>query len=273
MKTKISAFCIWRDSEKYIHSALETLESLANLKDFDFSFYFYENDSKDKTPDILEEWINKRHGGFLSEKLGAQKFGSTTDPQRMKLLCSCRNKCKSLAGKNESDFSLLFDSDIKFTVENFLTQISFLFQNTDAVMVTPNVRQNIPDLVFGDKDDSYYDVYPFRDKYGNDGMYCCDCPSFLHEDKIAWKFSKPIRVLSAFGGFAIVRSEIFNKVSWSSDVNCDHVNMCFDISRMGDIYILPYSRVYSHVETNKLNLENLKDIALRQRDIYEKYFT
>jgi hypothetical protein len=272
MTKKVSVFCIWRDSEQTIFKTLKQLEDLESIDGFEFSYFFYENDSKDKTVEILSEWMSKRNGSFLSEILNTKKFGSTTDPERMKLLCECRNKCKTLAKKNEFDYSLLIDSDIEFNNNNFFIQIEDLNKLENAVMVTANVRQNIPDYTFESTQDSYYDVYPFRDRHGNTGMYFTDCPSYKREDQFYWKIGKPIECMAAFGGFAIVKSKAFNLVDWSADINCDHVNLCFDLSKFGTIYISPLSKVYVKVGTEAIYIPNVKIICEQQKNHYNTYF-
>lgn len=269
---KISVFALWRDSQKTIHETLKQLEDIESLSGFDFSYYFYENDSKDNTASILEAWMEKREGFVKSEILGAKKYGSTTDPSRMKFLCDCRNKCKDLAQKNNSDYSLLIDSDIKFDKENFTLQLYDLENLDQAVMITPNTRQNISDLTFGCSSDSYYDVYAFRDRHGTSGVYFSDCPSYKRDDQFNWKIGIPILTMSSFGGFAIVKSEVFNKVKWYADIHCDHVNMCFDISRYGNIYCDPRSKVYVNVDLSKINLEACANIAKTQKEKYYNNF-
>ena len=272
MNKKVSVFCIWRDSEKTIDRTLKQLESLESLQNYEFSYYFYENDSEDNTKSVLGNWLIDRSGSFLSEKLSAKKFGSVPDPARMKFLCECRNKSKELAGDNESDYSLLIDSDVEFNNDNFLLQIKDLNNLDDAVMITPNVRQNVGDFVFAKSKDSYYDVYAFKDKHGGDGVYFSDCPSYIQEDRNSWENEEPIMVMSSFGGFALIKSNIFNKVSWDSDICCDHVNMCFDISKYGNIYCEPKSRVYVDLDLGKININSCKKIGYQQRDKYEKFY-
>jgi Fe2+ or Zn2+ uptake regulation protein len=269
MNNRISVFCLWRDSEKTIYRTLKQLEDLESIDGFEFSYFFYENDSTDKTVDILKEWISKKSGDLKAEILNAPKFGSTTDPARMKFLCECRNKCKDLALDNQFDYSLLIDSDIEFDNENFILQFEDLNKLDNAAMVTANVRQNIPDLTFNQSIDSYYDVYAFRDKYGSNGIYFSDCPSYICEDQLKWKLSLPIITMSSFGGFALIKSNIFNKVRWSSDIHCDHVNMCYDISRHGLIYLNPRSKVFVNVDVEKINLENCIKIAKDQKQNHD----
>jgi GT2 family glycosyltransferase len=273
-KKKISVFCIWRDSEKYIERTLRQLEDIEDRfsKGVEFSYFFYENDSTDKTPDILEKWTSLRSGLFLSEKINAKKFGSTPCNERMKFLCECRNKSKILASSNQSDYSLLFDSDVEFSSDNLLNLIQDINSLPKAVMVTPNIRQNIPDLVFGYTEDSYYDVYPFRDKHGHEGIYFSDCPSFNKEDQFNWKIGKSIPCSAAFGGFSLIRSSAFNEVYWTADVKCDHVNLCYDLHKYGIIYCNPRNKVYTNVDLSKIDLNACSQIAQQQKDIYEKYF-
>ena len=266
MVKTVSVFCIWRDSEKTIERTLKQLEDLESIGDFKFSFFFYENDSKDNTESILSEWISSRRGSLMSEKLNAKKFGSVGDPERMRFLCECRNKGKELAADNNTDYSLLIDSDIEFNNENFLLQLHSLNTLEKAIMTTPNVRQQIPDYTFELSQDSYYDVYPFRDRHGNTGMYFSDCPSYKQDDQFDWKIGKPIRCLSAFGGFALIKSEFFNKVKWSSDIHCDHVNMCFDLAQYGSIYCVPRSKVYVEVNVKNSELRAFKDMSINQRE-------
>jgi Fe2+ or Zn2+ uptake regulation protein len=60
MNKKVSVFCLWRDSEKTIYKTLKQLENLESIEGFEFSYFFYENDSKDNTVKIIEEWLLNR---------------------------------------------------------------------------------------------------------------------------------------------------------------------------------------------------------------------
>jgi hypothetical protein len=102
-------------------------------------------------------------------------------------------------------------------------------------------------------------------------MYFSDCPSYQRDDQFDWKIGKPIITMSSFGGFAILRSEVFNKVKWSADIHCDHVNMCFDISRFGNIYCDPKSKVYVNIDLSKMNLEKCAKASKQQKERYCNY--
>ncbi len=265
----ISVFAIWRDGSLYVDRTLKQLEEFEAAGEYRFQYFFYENDSIDNTASVLSNWINRdgRVGVFKSEVLNAPKYGRSIKPERMAFLCLCRNKCKLLSGENKSDFSLIFDSDIIFSYDNLKRHLYTLSSSPNAVMVAANSRQNIPDLVHNISPDSYYDTYAFKDKYGNVGPYFSDCPSYLPEDRSAWALGHPIRVNSAFGGFAILPSTVFNSISWSAEFNCDHVNFCYEAGRFGDIYVDPLSKVYIELLESDIDMPNYVRMGNQARDI------
>ena len=52
---KITIISIFRDSEATIQNCLKQLDELEKNTDAPFEYFFYENDSKDKTKKILSE--------------------------------------------------------------------------------------------------------------------------------------------------------------------------------------------------------------------------
>lgn len=265
---KISVFCIFRDSESHLGSLFSQLESLEKLEGYAFSYFFYENDSLDNTPSLLKNWLIGREGNVLCEKLGTEKFGSVAITSRINNLTLARNKCKDLSKDNSTDYSLLIDSDIEFSDFSFLNLIAAMECSKNAVYVSCNVRQNIPDFTFGRSGDSYYDSYCFRDRYGNAGLYWSFCPFKRKEDRFYWSLGIPIRVASAFGGFSLVKSEVFNLVKWSNDLNSEHVNFCFDIGEHGFLYICPTAFVKTEVDLSRYDLAEFQKIA--QQQIFEE---
>lgn len=276
MKLKIDVFCIWRDSEPVIYRTLNQLDSIVTaFKDeMDFRFYFYENDSKDNTASIIKDWMEEKNGGFICENLNLPKFGSIASIQRTRILADCRNKCKYLSPL-DSDYSLLIDGDIEFSATNFENLLHYLQSFSDCVLATANIRQNIQDYTFNETKDSYYDVYPFRDKHGNTGMTWSFCPSYIKEDIERWKLGKPINCCSAFGGFAILKTKHFKNVDWSSSVSSEHVNFCFDLLKYGKIYIFPEVKVYTKIpqETiDSISLTNFLSAGKSQINHFQTYY-
>ena len=112
---KISILSLWRNSTKTIHRTLAQLEALEKYhSNVDFSYYFFENDSTDKTPEILNKWLETRNGKLKSEVLNAPQFKSTGHAERMEYMAIYRNKLLEIARPLDSDYTLIFDSDIIF---------------------------------------------------------------------------------------------------------------------------------------------------------------
>lgn len=231
---------LFRDSESYIHQALSRFQSLNETKtfswlthfDLEFEFFFYENDSKDSTRSVLQNWVNRysENAKLFYEDLCTPKFGSVPDAERLVLLSGYRNKLKSLAGKLNSTFCVLVDSDVEFTPDHIEMLCREIARN-DWSMVTANSRA-VPG-------DVYYDAFTLKDKLLNNGLYHADCPMVLKEDRDRWKNGEAVPVVSAFGGLAVVRSSFFNKVKWSTTGNCEHVNLCLELGRFGQVCVLP----------------------------------
>ena len=263
MRDTIAVYALWRDSEPHIKRTLSQLEDLESL-DYDFEYYFYENDSKDNTVSILKNWLKEKKHKFEHQTLDAEKFGRVTTIERMKFLCECRNKCKQLLEDSDSKYTILIDSDVYFTKENLIQHIESIQNIDDCVLITPNIRQNIPDYTFGITEDSYYDVYPLFDKDNGRGFYWADCPFKNGIDRMNWYLGNPIKCNSSFGGFALIATEILKKVNWSSDGECDHVNFCKELSKFGGIYLNPKNKVSTKVNLENYNLNEFKKIAQSQ---------
>jgi len=264
----IAVFCIFRDSEENLSNLFSTLEQIESKHSL--SYFFYENDSQDNTSALIKEWLRNRDGKFLSEKLNAKRF-SGMDVERMKFLCECRNKGKKLSEGRQFDYAFVCDADVEFSpqiVDDFLKEFD---KNPRMVMATPNVRQNI--FAYTENrfcPDSYYDVYAFKDRYGDRGTYFADCPSSLPDDIINWKNGKAIRVNSAFGGAALIKWEPFSKVKWHSHVHCDHVNFCYDLGQYGTIYSFPNIRTKVSLDLFKYDLNEFQQMGVREREIVDK---
>ena len=263
MRDTIAVYSLFRDSEPHLARTLAQFEDLESL-DYSFEYYFYENDSKDSTVPLLKQWLEKRTHKFLHENLDAESFGSVQNIDRMQMLCEFRNKCKNLLKNSSSKYTLMVDSDVNFNKPNLESHLELIERLEDAVLVTPNVRQNIPDYAFGISTDSYYDVYPLLDKSNNRGLYWTDCPFKNGLDRMNWSLGNAIKCNSAFGGFALSYTDIIKQVKWSTDGECDHVNFCKELSAFGSIYVDPKNKVHVEVDLSKHNLNRFKNIAKQQ---------
>lgn len=234
---RISVFSLFRDSSIYIKECLSTWDKIESVSDIEFSYYFYENDSIDETPEILNQWMKGRSGVFLSEKLNAPKYGSVLDRNRMLLMSSIRNKMLLLDKKQDSEYSIVFDSDVSFNpniVDDFLC-----YTNLNFSMLTSNIRQNVPCKMGSGSDDSYYDSSILYDTNGINCMTWSDNPFYESKDRDQFNNGKPVEVLSAFGSFAFLKTEYFKQCKWSSNGESEHLSLCRDLRKYAPIYLIP----------------------------------
>jgi len=237
---RISLFSLFRDSEKYIYDCLSSLEELEKSTNASFEYFFYENDSLDKTAQILSQWMKSRKGEFLSETLNVSKFGSTLQKERMLLLSNLRNKMAALDQNKDSEFSVILDSDVNFKsniINDFLK-----FKDLDFSMLTSNIRQDVPCKMGSGSNDSYYDSSILYDKNGIRCMTWSDNPFYDTADRDLYEQSKPIQVNRAFGSFAFLKTKHFSKCSWSSRGESEHLSFCDQLSKLAPIYFIPSIR-------------------------------
>ncbi len=270
MSITISVFALWRDSEKHIARTLAQLDELVKLEGFSFKFFFYSNDNKDNTHQILSNWCAANNGTAITETLDAPRFGSVSSNVRTAMLSYYRNKNKSMGDLVNSDYSFVFDSDLIWNNGDFLALFRTITDrnNIGKVMVGANSRQNIKDLTFGLSSDSFYDVFPLQDSWGQPGMYFTDSPFYDEADHEHFLQGKPVKVNSGFGGMALINTEAFQKVRWSSDFTSEHIHFCAQLREYGDIYITPNSRPRAEIDLTTINMENCKKIAAQQFNNY-----
>mgnify|MGYP005830512741 CR=1 FL=1 len=272
---KITVISLFRDSEPDIHNCLSRLEDLERNTDAEFEYSFYENDSVDNTREILKKWIEGRDGFLTFEDLNAPKFSNTASDQRNYLMTDYRNKSLNAIKPIDSDFSIVFDSDVIFD-EN-IVNLFFSYMEDDIAMVTPNVLQNINCKMFDSQKKSYYDSYALIDKDMNNGMTWASNPFYRKEDRENWDNGKPVEVFSAFGGFIMLRSKILNKVQWYTEGHCEHWSLCSQVGKFGKILVIP--RIITEVYHSRAIIDSISDeninrvVEFQKNKLNDKYFS
>ncbi len=235
---KISILSLFRDSERIIYDTLTRLESLEENTDADFEYFFYENDSTDKTVEILSSWIQNKEGKVISQELNAPKFGSVDSHVRVQLMAHYRNTLLDSAKPLNSDFTIVFDSDVIFE-KDIINQYLPYFAD-DVAMLTPNITQNIKCKMCDCGRDSYYDSWALMDKSGNFCMTWSHNPFYNQQDRDNWDAGVPVQVYTAFGGFALIKSEYLNQVNWAVNKGtCEHWGLCHELNKYGKVLVIP----------------------------------
>ena len=276
---KISVLSMFRDSESYLAEALHRLDALEReTETFSFEYFFYENDSTDSTVDTINKWIVKKEGRLLSEILNKPKFSQSTAVERQIDMTHYRNRMLDNAKPLDSTYTLLLDSDVIFNGSLINDYVQYF--NNDVVkhiyrklvMITPNVSQNIKCKMFDETKDSYYDSFALVDNYNNHGLTWASNPFFHPVDRQKWASGIPVEVQSAFGGAPLIKSNVLNKIKWSTDGGCEHWNFCRDIRQYGKIVVAPKVKVKVELENkliNSLNSDHIFMVIEKQKQLFQ----
>ena len=265
---KISILGLWRDSSETAHRTLQNLQNIVQENpDIEFDFFFYENDSKDNTKEILDNWIINFNGKTFSENHNLPKFGSVINITRLVLLSFYRNRLKELCFDNlDSEYTLLIDTDIIFDNSHFLSLLKNI-KELNAAMVIANTRQNaFPDLMLKETNDTFYDAFALRDRFNNQSIYFTNCPLTINKDREDWDKDLPVPLLSGFSGFALLKTDIFKECKWSTTGHSEHVNFCYEINRYGLIFIIPSCKPLTEISIKNLDFSQLTQNAISQID-------
>jgi glycosyltransferase involved in cell wall biosynthesis len=266
---KMSVISIFRDIEEHIWPTLNGLESFEKNYDIEFEYFFYENDSKDNTVSILEKWLANRKGLLVSEKLFRPNFSHVQSVHRTSLLADYRNRILNKARPLDSDYTILLDSEIVFAndiLDNYINRI----KEKDMAMVTPAVLQPILSQMPGEENEfSYFDSYALVTNDGMLGMTFAQNPFWSEEDRKRYYDGYYVSVLSAFGGFVLIKSEILNnlEVEWSTKSGgCEHWEFCQKVGKYGKIIVDPQIEVtVSDIKEDTVSFENIKEVCKQQK--------
>lgn len=245
---KILISTIVRDCENNIRNYHRLLKSLVNHNEFNFFLSLYENDSKDKTKEIISEldWSFIKNK-FCFENIGSQKFGSVVSEERVMNLAQARNKTIDQASEflKESDFVLSVEPDITYDVKEIHELINH--ESTFGYkcdLLTPIVGCTRGAGSSIDENLRFYDTWAFRrnpsEKFGD------IFPDFKeHPVQIVW---------STYCCMALYNADVFKKGIRYSGYNarlksfdCDTAVICDIMHENGyNKIIVDQSKVVVH---------------------------
>lgn len=243
-----------RDNEKFIPTMIKQFENLEKL-DYNFSFFIYENDSRDNTVKLVKQWSqNKQNVVLYTEKLDQQPACNTPDcrnPQntaRCEKLAKIRNKVMNiiLDMYGNYDYIAIVDSDVFYDNDNVKKMFDTLDNNKEVIMVTPHsIDRNVKPK------GHYYDISAYTDNNGEQYDICVyDTCKRCQKDNNP-KYKKPRRlknprgleeVHSAFAGFGLVRYEPLRYLQNHWEVLethrlCEHTGFCKKLRNHGKVVI------------------------------------
>jgi hypothetical protein len=225
-----------RNIEKYLYKSLTKINMLKSL--FKSSKVFiYENDSTDKTLEILKDWENKNIIKLFTEK--------NVPGKRTERLAHGRNILYNEAMKNDFDLLIVMDLD------NVIELLS-----EEGILSCFDIKEDWA-MLGGNQIGNYYDLWALRTydewmPFDWEECYCIEKKSkyycFYSRLKNIPINSNPIKVKSCFGCIAIYKRKYLNNCSYGNGLQgdikkyeiCEHVifNECI-IKNGGNIYINP----------------------------------
>lgn len=279
MSKVLAVLSLWRDSEGYIERSLAQFEDMEErLKDqrIKVVYAFFENDSTDNTPQILQSWMRKHTGFVISEVIGAPKWGSVASLKRVKYQARYRNMALALLNEYYNfDYLLVADSDVHWEDDLAEEMIERLDKNPKWGMVSPNTVQNVRDFVEDTDRPSYFDSWSLKDEDDEQCLTFAANPFLRQEDRELWNEGKPVYCNSAFGSIAMVKAKALNcedGVEWAVIDGVEHWEFCAGIRSNGyDVVadpslhaeIIHKKEVVPHPDIVKMN-QNRLQVALER---------
>lgn len=257
--SEVLLYILLRDNEAFIPTMISQFGEMEDKLDHRFHFLIYENDSTDKTVELIQQWAkNKQNVTFITEKLGQKhtchgsKCRNPKNTDRCQKLADLRNKVmtKYILPGPSYDYLILMDSDVYFNYKNVKKMFNTLVSNKDIAMVTPYTTEKI--IIFKNH---YYDISAYIDKDGQQYDVCCydSCNKckFLglwsnYKTPKKYKPRKGLEdVRSAFAGFALLRYAPLKTLNpnvplWEvlpTHRKCEHTGFCKKILTLGRIVI------------------------------------
>lgn len=238
-KSKVAVISLARNCDKKLQ---DSIDRIINLKSFNFKFFIYENNSVDRTKEILI--FNKNNLGF-DISLNEDKSTHLTDRsrQRTKNLAKYRNICLEWARSNCSDFDyalvLDLDADLGFSINGIYNSISWLNKIKDSA------GMGSYSLILENKKIKHYDIFALRLK---SWLASSEKPS-SYEDMLSSYNpeigSEPSSFYSCFGGLAVYKMKVFLQGCYDGSIGCEHVLFHKSLRDKGyNMYLNPSSRFF-----------------------------
>ncbi len=239
----LGVLAVLRDEAANLPAFLGLLEQLERQPEFEGVFCsFYENDSRDGTPDQLDRWLQQRPGALISERLGESRLQGRQQA-RTQRLAYARNRALEPLLVVDPRWVLVIDADLHVELAQVLRLFALLHRHSEAAMVCASAMQNVPD-VLGEGNWSYYDSWALRDLEGQGGITFAANPFRRWPDRWRWMAGLPLPVMAAFGGMALLQANTIRRhgLFWDGDAGCEHWAFCAAARRSGVVLACPTVR-------------------------------
>ena len=247
----ISIICLFRNNEEYLKYFIEKMTNMEKMYNLTFFYYFLENNSKDNTRKILQDFIKNRKGKLILYNLKKDYVDKNLNFDRTNTLAKLRNLLKNNITPLKSKWSFMVDSKIYFNepiIKEFFDMkpgtrnIGLMGPMTQEHIEVKIVKMLNPNFKTNKRDDEYMTFNHFYDTYAlsrTDGknywpnciFKSCDmckkwtkCKIDIIDDTIV----DFIELGSTYGGFTLIDSNIYNdkNVKWETVSFSDKFSLC-----------------------------------------------
>lgn len=235
---KVLLYSIVRNVEQTLPRLYDQITDIVkNHPEYEFMLSIYENDSVDKTKEILNslDWSFVENS-IVTEDLQRPRFGSCAAEERVKNLADARNK--AILAKDflsRSDYVLMIEGDMRFESDA-----------ASKILEFPNIEPDfhvVSAVTFLDNNDNLWDGWATR----KDNV---ETRGSLH---LNWKDTAYDKYYSTSNGMCLYLSEPFKKGARYDHINntlgtwdCEMVVVCERFHELGynNIYIRHDARGY-----------------------------
>lgn len=272
---KISICLIIRDGENYMKYFNLLCSEIENkYKNIDFEYYIYENNSIDDTKQYIKNFAENRKCKYLLENISNTKKYDGINIERGNHMTTIRNKLKDFHEELDSDYTLLVDCDSVFLPET-IEQLINSFNENIAMVTTFSICWDI--FKYYKYIIHYYDTFALITddnisyiETNNKCIFnsCPICKNYLLnsrniKESSILQYNNIIKVKSAFGSLAMIKTDVYNKVKWGNSI-CEHHSFCDKVNKYGNIIINAYIKTitsspgypYEEYDIIKKELEN-----------------
>jgi len=255
---------IVRNAERGLRANIPVVNALCRHCS-DYHVVIYENDSTDKTKDLLRDWVtsDKEHIHVIIEDTDKTKTIPSTSEvvgnpfysrKRIAKMATLRNKYMEYVDKQgwQADYLVVVDMDVaQLELDGILSSFNM---DTEWDAVTAFGYSTSPKLKR-----RYHDTYALCE-LGQEDIPQTEITISCNADKYAQlcKVQKPLRVYSAFGGLAIykfeavkgLRYEVYSNNDSRVTVRCEHFSICKQMAERGydKVFINPKMKLkYQHL--------------------------
>jgi hypothetical protein len=243
---KVAVVAICRDVEEYLPRNLAKIDELVRF----FAagkVYIFENDSNDKTPEILRHWATSRSWATVETTQNDRPRLNGFERERTVALAEYRNKCLDWVRINAADssFTVVLDLDGEWFVDGVLNSVGWLAEKAGSQATPQPAGMASYSICVGEQGVFFhYDAYAARMNWWSDRRETMGY-WWLH----MWYppvGSPPVPLNSAFGGLTVYSTAAYLSGHYSGE-DCEHVPFHRRIAKAGyRMWLNPSSRWISN---------------------------